>query len=242
MANGVYVALSGAIAQQNALETTANNLANASTDGYQAARPVFREVLASAQRGSKNMRYASVDNQALDTSRGPLRTTGRPLDVALPAGAFLVVSGPAGERYTRAGSLTVGEGGFLRGPHGSTVIGEDGKPLRVQAGGTPVTVDPSGEVRQGEGVVGRLKVVGFDKPELLRHDGGGLMTAAQGAGAPALKKVSLEVGVVEEANAPVVRAMTQLVERMRDFDAFQRAIDAFRDADKKAATSVPSGT
>ena len=48
MSDGIYVALSGAIAQASSLDTTATNLANASTDGYQRVRTVFREALATA--------------------------------------------------------------------------------------------------------------------------------------------------------------------------------------------------
>ena len=51
MSKGIYVALSGAVAQENALEATASNIANASTTGYQRLRPVFRQVLATASNG-----------------------------------------------------------------------------------------------------------------------------------------------------------------------------------------------
>ena len=48
MGDGIYVALSGAIAQSAHLDATAANLANAGTDGYQRVRPVFREELTRA--------------------------------------------------------------------------------------------------------------------------------------------------------------------------------------------------
>ena len=52
MAGGIYVALSGAVAQTTQLDTTAANIANANTDGYQRVRPVFREMLAQASSGA----------------------------------------------------------------------------------------------------------------------------------------------------------------------------------------------
>src|SRR5579859_2890705 len=109
MSDGIYVALSGAIAQAASLETTATNLANASTDGYQRVRPIFREALANAAAGS--MRSVTMGNTSLDTTRGTLRQTGRPLDVALPEKTYLAVGTPRGERYTRAGGLDVARDG-----------------------------------------------------------------------------------------------------------------------------------
>ncbi|HEX4353763.1 MAG TPA: flagellar hook-basal body complex protein, partial [Polyangiales bacterium] len=111
MGDGIYVALSGAIAQTTNLDTTANNLANASTDGYQRERPVFHEML--AQAAGEGHHYAGVSATALDTTAGSIRTTDRPLDVALPKGAYLSVQTSSGERYTRAGGMTVSLDGFL---------------------------------------------------------------------------------------------------------------------------------
>src|SRR5580704_19379329 len=101
MSDGIYVALSGAIAQAESLDTTATNLANASTDGYQRMRTVFREAMVTAGKngGSRSVTSSGV---SLDTSRGALRATGNPLDVALPDRSYLSVNTARGERYTRA--------------------------------------------------------------------------------------------------------------------------------------------
>jgi flagellar basal body rod protein FlgG len=50
----------------------------------------------------------------------------------------------------------------------------------------------------------------------------------------------VEVGTLEESNANVVGSMTELVDASRTFEAFQRVIDAFRDADRAAVTTLPS--
>jgi flagellar basal body rod protein FlgG len=52
----------------------------------------------------------------------------------------------------------------------------------------------------------------------------------------------IQVGQVEESNANVVGAMTDLVTATRTFEAFQRVIDAFRDADRKVVTTVPDAS
>ena len=46
MPDGLTICYSGAVAQSDALDAAANNLANAQTAGFRAQRPVFAEVLA----------------------------------------------------------------------------------------------------------------------------------------------------------------------------------------------------
>jgi flagellar basal-body rod protein FlgF len=237
MSDGIYVALSGAIAQSDSLDTTATNLANASTDGYQRMRTVFREAMVTA---GKNAVTHSVTSSglSLDTSRGALRATGNPLDVTLPDQSYLAVNTPRGERYTRAGALTVGFDGTLKTSRGNALIGEDGKPINVPLKQGPVKIVPSGEVWQGDTKLGRLRVVTFPNPDQLSPEGGTLLNAAPGAGTPATAKGDLSIGTLEESNTSVVGAMSELVNASRTFDAFQRALDTFHDADQKVVTSV----
>jgi flagellar basal-body rod protein FlgF len=239
VSDGIYVALSGAIAQTSNLETTAANLANASTDGYQRNRPVFREELARAGSAKITSHYALLAETHLDTTRGALRPTGNPLDFAMPAGTYLAVSTPRGERYTRAASLSIGADRVLRTAHGDPVLREDGKSIKLGDGTTPVRIDDSGQVWQGGDVQARVKLVAFAQPQNLSHDQGPLLLATPAAGAVTPSRGPLEIGQIEESNANVTLAMTDLVTATRTFDAFQRVIDAFRDADRKAATTLP---
>jgi flagellar basal-body rod protein FlgF len=242
VSDGIYVALSGAIAQSSNLETTAANLANASTDGYQRVRPVFREELARAGSGETGSHYASLDGTRLDTTRGPLRPTGNPLDFAMPEGTYLAVSSPRGERYTRAASLQVGADGVLRTARGDTVLGEDGKSIKVTGNTNAVRIDDSGQVWQGGDASGRVRLVAFAQAASLSHDQGPLLLATPAAGAMTPSRGPIQVGQVEESNANVVGAMTDLVTATRTFEAFQRVIDAFRDADRKVVTTVPDAS
>jgi flagellar basal body rod protein FlgG len=240
MSDGIYVALSGAIAQATNLETTAENLANASTDGYQRTRPVFQEELTRAGSREPGLHYTSIGSTQLDTTRGPLRATGRGLDFAMPQGTYLAVTAPRGERYTRAASLQVGVDGIVRTAHGDALVQENGKPIQINnAGASDVRVDDTGQVLQDGEVRGRVKLVAFSQAGNLAHDQGPLLMATAASGAPAPAKGPLEVGQVEESNANVVNSMTDLVSASRTFEAFQRVIDTFRDEDRKVVTTVP---
>lgn len=242
MSDGVYVALSGALAQATTLETTAQNLANASTDGYQRSRPLFREELSRAGSREPGLHYASVVATPLDATRGPLRATGRSLDFAMPQGTYLAVATPRGERYTRAASLSVGSDGTLRNARGDAVMGENGKPIQTTGDASGIKVDESGQVVSGSDVLGRVKLVTFAQPGYLTHDEGPLLSSTSASGAATPSQGPLEVGHIEESNANVVNSMTDLVTASRTFDAFQRILDTFRDEDRKVVTTVPDAT
>jgi flagellar basal body rod protein FlgG len=238
MGDGIYVALSGALSQQTALDTTAENLANASTAGYQRMRPVFHEALKRAMGGK--LRYETASATVVDTQCGTFRQTGRPLDVALPQGVYLALQTAQGERYTRAGALGLSSSGELRTAGGETVLGENQKPITVDPTKGGVTIAPDGSVTQEGASVGRLRLVKFEKPELLAHEAGTRMVATPRAGAPTAASDPIEVGAVEESNTSVVSGMTELITASRTFASFEKAIDAFREADRTIVTRVPT--
>lgn len=241
MSDGIYIALSGAVGQLTALDVTAQNLANGPTGGYQAGRLAFREVLARVERPGDPARYAAVGATVVDPSAGPTRATGRSLDVALSEGTYLAVAGPSGERYTRAGALYVDPTGTLRAPGGGVVLGEDGKPLRAPPGAEP-SISPQSELVGGGGPVGRLRLVTFARPEALSHEGGSMLasSAASGGARVAAAEGALRVGAIEDSNVSVVRAMNEMIRFSRAFEAFERTIHAFHEADRRVVTAVPS--
>lgn len=243
MSKGIYAALSGAIASSTALDLTAENLANASTTGYRKLRPVFREVLereSASQSSPGQSRFTKIASTTIDMAPGALRSTGRALDVALPEGVFLAVSARGGERYSRAGSIALGPDGALS-LGGASLIGEDGEPLHVDAkeAGGELAITADGEVVRGEERLGRLKLVRFADPGALTAAGASLYEATAASGEATITTGDLAVGTLEESNASPIDAMSELVKATRTFEAYERAIDAFRDADRRIV-NVPS--
>lgn len=236
MGDGIYCALSGALAQQTALETVATNLSNASTQGYRGEKAVFREVLSRA--GAEGpLRFAAVQATALDGQQGSVRSTGRDLDVAFPDGVFLAVQTPAGERYTRAGSLHVTADGTLATASGHPVLSETNQPLTVAPGGTP-SISSEGALVVGGEVQSRLKLVSFTEAQWLSHEGSTLLASNDRSGPPTPASGVLATGSLEDSNASAVTAMTDMMSASRMFEAFQRAIETFHDADRRVATTT----
>lgn len=239
MSKGVYVALSGAVAQEQALDITATNVANSSSAGYQRIRPVFRHALARAESGGSELHYARASTTAVDTTPGATRVTDNPLDIAMPAGVYLATITPRGERVTRAGNLGIDPSGTLRTASGATVSSDTGTPIKANPGGGAVRVEPDGSIKQSNVVIGKLKLVKIENPSALEHEGGGLLSAAN-AGTQTAATEPLMVGAIEESNAQPVTAMTEMMQASRTFEAFQKVLEQFGEIDRKLLTTVPA--
>ncbi|MSP25137.1 MAG: flagellar hook basal-body protein [Myxococcales bacterium] len=244
MSDGIYAALSGALASFTQLETTANNLANVDTAGYRSVTPVFREVLAQQNGGNQanaTVRFSTVRRTTVDTSPGAMRETGNPLDVAFPEDAFLALGTAAGERYTRAGSLHVAPDGTLSTQRGQVVSNEAQQPIVVDPG-AHVTITEQGNVLADGESVGFLRIVTFERPGEMTYEGKGMLAANAEAGAPRPNARPLSVGHVEGSNASTVRAVTDLMSASRMFEAMEQAIGTFTTLDRRLVTTVMKPT
>lgn len=235
MSHGIWSAASGANAQLEVLDAAANNAANASTAGYRGDRVSFKEALAGAKATGASPRYVTRSAAAFDGSQGSIVSTGRPLDVAIRGEGFFVVKTANGDRYTRAGQLQVGQDGTLTTKNGEPLLAESGRPITIKGG--EARVDADGTVRAGKDSVGRLRIVSFSGP--IAKEGAQLFRADAESGAPKpVANATLEVGAIEGSNVSVVSAMVDMVAATRSFDACEKAIEAFGDADHKAASTL----
>lgn len=192
------------------LQAVAQNVANANTAGYRAAR------LAVAKGDEAATLRADL------RTPGALEPTGGALDLALIGSAFLAVETPQGERYTRAGDLRRLDDGTLATSEGHAVLGTDG-PIRLPD--EAVTFDASGAVLR-EGVpVAQLKLVAL--PDAARaHLAGPGLFAYDGEVAEATGTRVVQ-GVLERANVDVTDEMVQMMETTRHAESVQRAIAAY---------------
>ncbi|MGE0791183.1 MAG: flagellar basal-body rod protein FlgF [Sandaracinaceae bacterium] len=240
MSDGIYSALSGAVAQQRSLDVVANNVANVGTVGYRADTLAFREAL-SQQQGQlpDGLRYVTVEEVSTDSSAGPLTQTGNRLDVALNGDGMLAVSTPDGTRYTRAGSLRMDAQGVLRTPSGHGVLdanaNQRGALVTIPPNATEIAIATDGTVTADGADVGRLRVDRFADGALQKE--GLTLFRATGNGTPAAETEVLQ-GYVEGANVSPVSGMNELIGASRAFDAFQRVIQAFKQIDEHAAREL----
>ena len=240
MADGIWSAASGALAQLRQLDVTANNVANASTLGYRGDTLTFREVL--GRTGRTRDRLCKVDGTSSDLTPGALVSTGRPMDVALRGTGYFAVQTDQGERFTRVGNFRLSSDGVVRTADGSTVLGTDRKPLRVPAGTveSDVAFDQNGGLLVKGARAGELLIVSFNDERALQKAGGPLFSSTPAAGDPLPVAAELETGNLEGSNVSAVEGMVDIVGAMRAFEACQRVMDTFRDTGKQGAKTVIS--
>ncbi|MEM6990433.1 MAG: flagellar basal-body rod protein FlgF [Myxococcota bacterium] len=233
MGNGIYVAMSGAVAQDRALDVVANNVANARTNAYKAERIAFDEVL--NEKGE--LSYVDVDRGAVDETRGSMVTTDNPLDLALDGDGWFSVQTPQGTRYTRDGAFSLNDGGVLVDGAGNSVRGAGGAEIVVPPDAADVSIDAEGFVYAGDDPIGQLEVVRFDGGQLTRE--GANLFRAQGR--PVRDELPAVVsGHLESSNFNTVRGMVDLVRISRTYESLHRMIENYRQVDQRTARDIGS--
>ena len=228
MADGLYVSMCGAVARQEQLDSVADNLANAQTPGFKAARPAFEAFMAPS--GAQDKHYPAAVATGFDLRPGPTATTGNPLDVLPEDGAFLTLRTPAGvTAYTRDGRLTL-DGDRRLVSDGRLVLGRDGQPISLPAD-HGVRIDARGNVWADEVQVAQL---GLAKLEgVIDRVGPSLLAPGQGGRAvPADSGV--RTGEIELGNSNALEATIALVNAQRSYDASMQAIQTYRQLDQRA--------
>jgi flagellar basal-body rod protein FlgF/flagellar basal-body rod protein FlgG len=141
MDSGLYAACTGLVARTQALDTIANNLANASTVGYRAEHNVFSSVLASAGSATDSAlnqainSFGMLSGTTLDQTQGALQKTGNDLDLGIEGPGYFVVQTANGPVYTRNGAFQVSSRGQLVTAAGDAVMGEKGVITMVPGAG-----------------------------------------------------------------------------------------------------------
>ncbi|WP_081192145.1 flagellar hook protein FlgE [Halomonas sp. BC1] len=131
-------ALSGLNAQQQALGSIGNNIANSQTVGFKSSNVLFADVYANSQ--GLGTQVAGVQQ---DFGSGNIEGTGRNLDLAIAGDGFFRFQQLSGEVvYSRNGQLTMTAQGDLVNAQGAQIMGypadEEGN---VQVGGAPVPLN-----------------------------------------------------------------------------------------------------
>lgn len=230
MLRGIYKAASAMIPRLKQQEITANNIANASTPGFKRDAVFLKELdevaRSMAPRKSK-WQTPMIDQVYTDYGQGSFERTNDMLHLAIEGEGFFVLQPPEGEGegmiYTRNGSFSVNEEGFLVSSEGLRVLG-DGGPIEVGTG--QVAVSESGEVSVEAGTVGRLQVVDFPEKEALVKVGNSGFTVDETVEAVAAENVSIRQGFLERANINVIKEMVGMIMALRHFEAGSRAIQS----------------
>jgi flagellar basal body rod protein FlgG len=219
------------------LDRLAADLANVETAGYKTERTSTE----AAERAFSTALDAAIDVTRgagkTDFRPGTVTTTGRDLDVAIEGRGFFEVQTPAGLRYTRGGNFIRDTDGLLITADGSRVMGTEGE-IKLPVG--PVTVMSDGNIRVGQAIVAKLKIMEFASDADIQRETGTRFKAAEGGAAPTeAVDARLFGGSLEHSNASVVERIATMTSVMRSFEGLQKGISVLmNEIDGRAITEL----
>jgi flagellar basal-body rod protein FlgG len=211
------------VAEMVRQDQIANDLANASTPGYRSDRATQRSfgdmLLANTKTGAPIGSLSmgtEIDSVVTDTTAGPVRDTGEPLDFTIDGEGYFAVRTAQGVRYTRNGQFTRAADGTLATATGDKVLGKNGAPINVV-----------------DGKVAENQLAVFNLTGTISKQGDSLLTGTATAGTSQVRS-----GALEGSNADPTRAMVDMIASFRAFEASQRAITTIDETLGKAANQV----
>jgi len=189
MLDALYTAAVGLEAQQQQLNSAANNFANLTTTAYKRQTVDFSAILARGPGSARNPTDAQPVNLLhFDMTPGALHATGRALDVAIQGTGFVEVTLDGQKTgYSRGGALQINSDGVLSLASGQALKAD----IRIPTGATNVQILPDGSVTAflaGETTaktLGQIDLVTFTNPDALTYSGDGIFVLPEGAAEPA---------------------------------------------------------
>lgn len=161
MNGSFYIGAVGLESQQRALEVVANNIANLNTPAFKRGEASFAELVGAAVSGEPPMNGVTFDPTQRIYDQGELKSTGRPMDVAIDGEGFIELTGADGAaRLWRGGTLMVNSDGVLTGAGGLPLKGmitvpADAGPISIDRTGLVTTSGADGSVQE----LGRIEIV-----------------------------------------------------------------------------------
>lgn len=242
MDHAIYTAMGAANAALNRQAVTANNLANASTNGFRAQIAAYRAI--PVQGPTIETRTMVADSTPWsDSTMGAINSTGRSMDVALPQNGWLAVELPDGrEGYTKNGNIEVDAEGQLR-VRGMPLLGDGGaltvppqSQLTIAPDGT-ISALGAGDEPSAMAQIGRLKIVNAAPGALVNGDDGVFHVAdpaMAGAPLPADPELKVMPGMLEGSNVSPVKSMVDMIATARGFDMSMKVITTVDDNERNA--------
>ena len=231
------LALSRLVAQQRAIEVTANNIANANTPGYRTERMQFSDYIDRQQGtkaipGSTGITYSQDRATYRENQAGTLTHTANPFDLALTGDGYFTVNTTNGPRLTRDGRFGPMPDGTLADSKGNAVLDATGKPIQIPPTETSVTISSDGSINGLTGPLGKIGVVQPTDPAQLQAEGGTYFVANSPT-AP-VAQPGIVQGAMEESNVQPIMEVTRMMDTERQYQFVTQLVQA--EGDRQQST------
>lgn len=246
MLQSLYTATSGMTAQQNNIDTIANNIANINTAGFKSSRTDFADALyEQIQRPVQAGTYLQsgsgmiVGGFVRIADAGVSVPSGSPLDFMANGPGYFTLQGSQGQLYfTRDGSFNVSmENGsaYLVSADGNYVLGADNKRIRIPGDPAAVTADSVGNLSLNGVRFATLKITAFANPSGLLDAGGNKFSATPAAGAAiAGGGTTVQQRCLEGSNVDLADEMARLLRAQKSYSVLGSAIRTADDMESQA--------
>lgn len=244
------IAATGMDAQQTRVEVISNNLANMSTNAYNARRADFADLhyQQATRAGAINAADGTVIPAGVQlglgvrmsavtmlTQQGTSVATGGELDVAIEGNGYLEVALPAGiSGYTRDGALKRNGDGQIVTADGFAIVPDITIPQEARA----ITINADGEVyayfddQIDAQLLGTLTLATFVNDNGLEAIGSNLYLETEASGQPLVGDAGTDgrgtfrQGYTESSSVDPVREITDLIEAQRGYELNAKVITA----------------
>ncbi|HHU71004.1 MAG TPA: flagellar hook-basal body protein [Clostridiales bacterium] len=254
MVRGLYTAYTGMKNEQKRLDIIANNLANAATVGYKkesVTNQSFDQVLTTKIKdeseayndrpiGRMNL-GVKLGEVYTNYNQGSIRQTSNTYDLALDGKGFFNIAvtnrlGEVSTKYTRNGSFTMTNDGFIVDKEGNRLLGEGGE-IAVPTEAAEVVIDESGGVFADGNFIDTILVTDFENYDYLSKFGDTMVEPLEGA-VEIETGASIRQGFTEQSNVNVVSEMVDLINITRNYEANQKVIQSIDQTLDLAANSI----
>ena len=219
MFKGFYNLTSGMLTQQRHLNVVGNNMVNISTAGFKESRytaTTFDDVMYS-RVGNKQKIYTEIGRQSYIRANSDITVlydqgipepTGIPLDFAIMGDGFFAIQDDEGNvAYTREGSFSLDDEGYLCFPGQGRVLDPNGEAILLTT--DKLDVDGQGNIfTEAGGYLGTLGVYGFEDLEQIEYNDQAMFV---GEGAAAIQAPTIYWKYLERSNVDMVRQMTEML-------------------------------
>ena len=248
MMKGFYNLTSGMLSQGRRLDVVANNMTNISTAGFKAEHytdRTFDEVLISRVGNKIKSPYETFepyqayilapDQLYTDYTQGSLEETSLPLDFAIEGEGFFAIDTGNGVAYTRAGSFTLDNDGYLCLSELGRVLDREGSPIQLPT--DKIEADAVGNLytKDGNDYMGTLGVYMFEDNQALERTPYGLFT---GQGAQLNEDVVIHHKQVERSNVNMVKEMVNMMSTQRTLQSAAQMSKIYDEVIKRVVNDI----
>ena len=247
MVKGFYQLTSAMLSQGRRLDVVSNNMVNVSTAGYKADRytdSTFQNVLMS-RIGNKDKSAPQELGQEsyilapselyTDYTQGSLEETTLPLDFAIEGDGFFAIELNGQVGYTRQGSFTLDEEGYLCLGGQGRVLDNQGQPIQLPT--DKIKADPDGALYSvnGSSYLGTLGIYAFQDNGTLERNERGLFV---GQGAAISENYKIHHKMVERSNSNMVQEMVFMMSSQRALQSAAQLSKIYDQVLTKTATDI----